>query len=116
MNTHEEWYVGIVQKMDADKGDMRWKNAKSWYPGNKLGDRYCKSEAEARKVLDYAYTLFNGTHCYNAKGERYETDEVARGVRVGTVFTKEDDIALSIVRHRIQKRVVTDWEIVEMEK
>ena len=114
--THEEWYVGALQKYQQD--DPEWKdryyNALLWYPGTRLGMRYVRTEEKAKQVLDYAYKLWNGEKFYNENGERYETQR-AGYLGVATVSTKEDDERMRIVKHIIKKRTVTEWEIVEEE-
>lgn len=112
--THEEWFVGFRQQYEEEKGKKNWRIAKHYYPGvTSAHDQYCRTEEEARKVLDCVYKKFNGVHVYNAKGERYETSEAAPGIGVSVVMTKEDDRAFRIVKHIIRKRTVTDWEVVE---
>ena len=82
---------------------------------NSLRDRYCKTEAEAKAVLNHAYKMWNGAKKYNEKGERYETSEAAPGIGVSLVCTKETDKEQEIVGHIIRKRIVTEWETVERE-
>ena len=114
MKTHEEYFVGVLKKYDADKGETRFYNARAWYPGvNSITDRYCKTLEEAKRVLAHAYKLWNGVKLYNEKGERYETTEAAPGIGVSLVCTKETDEDHRIVKHIIRRRVVTEWEVVE---
>lgn len=108
--THEEWMVGVKQKFDEDKDG--WTNAVMWYPTKKKWQRFVRTEEEAKKVLNYAYELWNGEKVYNEKGERYETS-YAGCIGITTVSTKKTDEDMRIVKHIIKKRVVTDWELVE---
>lgn len=113
---HEQYFVGVVQKFELEEfqKDGGYRNAMSWYPGRKsLATRYVKTLEEAKKVLDNAYKTWNGVHVYNEKGERYEISEAAPGIGVSLVCTKETDDRMRIVKHVIQKRLVTDWENVE---
>ena len=112
--THEEWFVGVQQKYWYEKGEHKWTNAVMWYPEHKRGQRYVRTKEEAEKVLDNAYKLWNGEHIYNEKGERYETHEAGM-IGVTTVNTRESDDDLRIVKHIIQKRIVTEWETIEEE-
>lgn len=110
----EEWLVQIMFKMEEAEG--KWSNARFYYPGVKFGgDRYCKSEPEAKRVLDHAYEKFNGVRMYNDKGERYEVDKAAPGINVTSVITPKDDDYMRIVKHRILMREVTDWEKVQID-
>lgn len=110
--THEEWLVLVKQNFRKDS-KKPWYCAKLWYPSCKgLNDFYCSSEKEARKVLDHAYELWNGTKVYDSNGKRYETSP-AGYLSVSVEHTKETDKDLMIVEHQIRKRIVSNWEIVE---
>lgn len=108
--THEEWLVQIQQRYWVEHGDTTWTNAYRFYADR---GQYAATETEAKRVLDHAYQIFNGKKIYNSKGERYETQsEGMIGIQI--VSTKESDRNLEIVNHRIQKRIVTEWEDVEI--
>ena len=109
--THEEYYVGVRQKYYADRGDMRYYNALGWYPGHKPGQRYVRTEDEARRVLNHAYELWNGEKVYDANGKRYET-HAAGALGVNVEHTRETDDRMKIVAHIIKKRTVTEWETI----
>ena len=111
MNTHEEWIVLVQQRCGEAEG--RWYNAKSWYPGTALGDRYCKTEAEARAVLANAYRKWNSKKVYNEDGKRTEMVDSVNGIGVSFVADKQMDHDMEIVRYKIRKRIVTDWETIE---
>ena len=112
VTTHEEYLVLVQFRSDAD--DNRWNNAKMWWPGVKnLHDRYCGTEEEAQAVLANAYKVWNGKKHYDAEGKRYTPQDLGGGLGATLVHTKESDHDLEIVRHRIKKRLVTDWELVE---
>lgn len=112
--THEEYFVGVRMRYEKDEMERKgtWSNALMWYPGRKGNARYVTTEAEARKVLAYAYKLWNGEKAYNEKGERYETSACG-GIGITTVSTKKTDEDMQIVAHIIRKRTVTDWEEVK---
>lgn len=112
VNTHEEWMVAVKQNCDVRRGEDRWWNAVMWYPKSKSGQRYVRTEEEARSVLNYAYERWNGEKIYNEKGERYETSYDG-GIGITLVSTKETDEDMRIVKHKIKKRIVTEWEVVE---
>ena len=108
MKTHEEWIVLVKHRVDDG-----WWNARMWYPGVKnFKDQYCKSEDEAKAVLNHAYKLWNGKKTYNSKGERYETQKCGM-IGVDLVCTKDEDKRLELVEYKIRKRTVTEWETVE---
>lgn len=111
--THEEWFVGVKQKWEVERGETRWTNACIWYNGSD-NKRYVGSEEEARAVLENAYRHWNGDKTYNEKGERYTTHE-AGCIGIATVHTKETDDDMVIVEHIIKKRTVTEWETIEKE-
>ena len=113
--THEQYFVGVLKKYEADEGETKYYNALCWYPKRTGGARYVTTLDEAKAVLDNAYKLWNRTHTYNSKGERYETSEAAPGIGVSLVCTPETDERHRIVKHIIKKRIVTEWEIVEEE-
>ena len=108
--THEEWLVQIQQRYWVEHGETTWRNAYGYYADR---GRYASSKEEAKRVLDHAYQIFNGKKIYNSKGERYETHKAGM-IGISTVSTKETDRNLEIVNHRIQKRIVTEWEEVEI--
>ena len=110
--THEEWFVGVRVQYRVESGDNAYLNAYCWYPGYKPGDRYVRTEDEARRVLDYAYRLRNGERFYDADGKRYE-HHAAGTLGIGVECTRETDAALKIVGHIIKKRIVTEWEVVD---
>ena len=89
-----------------------WTNALGWVKGTKLGQRYVKTKAEAVKVLNNAYQMWNGEKVYDSNGKRYETTQ-AGCIGVTTEHTRKTDHDLENVEHIIKKRVVTDWETVE---
>ena len=109
---HEEYPVQIMIRYEEKDG--RWTNAVRYDPiyNSKAGQRYVKTEAEAKAVLDRAYQMRNGKKFYNENGERITTQSAGM-IGVSMVHTKESDKAHEIVKHRIRKRLVTDWEIVE---
>lgn len=113
--THEEWFVGVRFKYEADemKEEGKWKNAIMWYPPLE-GKRYASTKEEAHRILDYVYRMWNGEKAYNEKGERYETNSCG-GIGITTVSTKKTDDNLRIVSHILRKRRVTDWEVIEEE-
>lgn len=111
-DTHEEWIV-LVQ-MRCDEQEDRWLNARMWYPGvTKFNDRYSKTEQEARNVLDFAYKKWNGKKFYDADGKRRELVDSCGGLGVELVCDSATDHRMEIVRHKIRKRIVTDWETVD---
>lgn len=105
MGKHEEWLVQVQKRFSGDK----WWNAKSWYPGTKLGDRYCATEAEAKMVLNHALRVWNGKKQYGADGKRYERQDEF----VTVACDRRTDRDQEIVKWRIRKRIVTDWEMVD---
>ena len=108
MKTHEEWLVLVQQRWDAKEG--RWRNARMWYPGRKdVNDRYCESEEEAKAVLANAFRKWNGTKRYDENGKRVQRVDEWTSV----VSDRETDAGMEIVKHKIKKRIVTDWETVE---
>ena len=115
MEMHEQYFVGVIQKFNQEKYEAagKYHNAICWYPARKGVAMYVRTPDEAKKVLDHAYKKWNGVHIYNEKGERYETQEAAPGIGVTMVCTKKLDDDMRIVKHIIQKRLVTDWETVE---
>lgn len=116
MKTHEEYYVGVMKRFEYERNGLKaqYYNARMWYPGvTRINDRYCKTEEEAKAVLNYAYKMWNGVKKYNENGERYETSEAAPGIGVSLVCTKETDRDQEIIGHVIRKRTVTEWETVE---
>lgn len=117
MKTHEQYFVGVIKKYQQKEyeADGKYYNAICWYPARKGNARYVGTLEEAKKVLDHAYKMWNGVHVYNEKGERYETNEAAPGIGVTMVLTKELDDRQRIVKHVIQKRLVTDWETIDWE-
>lgn len=109
MNTHEEWVVLVQQRYNVDEN--RWMNARMWYPGvNSISDRYCKTEQEAKAVLANAYRKWNGLKHYGADGKRVERVDEWSCI----VCDKNTDANMEIVKHKIRKRIVTDWETVEV--
>ena len=107
--THEQWLVTVKQRWNDN-----WFNAIRWYPGNTMAKRYAKSEEEAKAVLDYAYKLWNGKKSYDKDGKRYETSEIGTsGLGMSVEHTRDTDHDMEIVAHRIEKRIVTNWETVE---
>ena len=107
---HEQWDVLIQRKYD--KTD--WHHAKPYY-SDLLRDWYCESYEEAKTVLDYVLLKFNGIKLYNENGERNDTKQAGNGVGVTIVNTRKTDNPFMIVRYRIRKRFVSDWEEVEIE-
>lgn len=107
---HEEYLVQIMIRYEEKDG--RWTNAVRYDPNSKAGQRYVKTEAEAKAVLDRAYQMRNGAKVYDSNGERITTHSAGM-IGVNMVHTKESDKAHEIVKHRIRKRLVTDWELVE---
>lgn len=114
--THEEWFVGVRFKYEADEMKRRgkWSNAIQWYPSAMSGQRYATSKEQAKKILEWAYRHWNGEKTYNEKGERYETNACG-GIGITMVSTKKTDDDLRIVSHILRKRRVTDWEVIEEE-
>ena len=108
VKTHEQWEVAVQKKCFGNE----WCNAVMWYSKAKAGQRYVKTEAEAREVLNEAYELWNGKKFYNENGERYETQQVGL-IGISTVHTRKTDEEHMITKHRLRKRIVTEWEIVE---
>lgn len=111
----EQWFAGVIQQHDYDKGVRTYRNVCMWDNDRKPGNRYYPTREAAQKALDHAYWLWNRVHVYNSKGERYETTEAAPGIGVSLVCTPETDGWMRIVKHIIQKRYVTEWDTVEEE-
>lgn len=109
--THEQYYVGVIQKYEADKEEPKYYNALCWYPKRTGGARYVTTLDEAKAVLEHAYKLWNKKHTYNSKGERYERIDEWTSIQC----TPETDERHRIVKHIIKKRIVTEWEVVEEE-
>ena len=109
---HEEYLVQVMHRYSVKEG--HWSNAIRYMPDNKINQRYAESEEQAKAVLDNAYKKWNGQKVYDANGER-RTTQAAGMIGVGVVHTKETDKDLEIVKHRIRKRLVSDWELVEEE-
>ena len=111
-NTHEEWIV-LVQ-MRCQEKENKWWNARMWYPWvTNANDRYCKTRQEAFNVLDHAYKKWNGSRVYDINGKRHEQMDIGGGFGATLVSDKKMDHDMEIVRHKIRKRIVTDWETVE---
>lgn len=111
---HEQYYVGVIKRFEVENGDPNYYNALMWYPTRKPGARYVKTIEEAKRVLNYAYKLWNGTKVYDSDGKRIETSEIGNsGLGISIVSTKDDDRRQEIVKHIIQKRMVSDWDTVE---
>jgi hypothetical protein len=109
---HEQYHVQIMHRHDEKEG--RWLNAIADYYPHKPFQKYVATLEEAKKVLDCAYEYWNGHKVYDSNGER-RTTQAAGMIGVSMVHTKETDKDLEIVKHRIRKRMVTDWELVEEE-
>lgn len=112
MKEHTQYFVGVLKRYEAEKGETRYYNALMWYPNRKAGARYVTTEEEARKVLEYAYQLWNGTKTYDSNGKRYEHSKVGM-IGVSIESTRKSDRDHEIVSHVIQRRTVTEWEEVE---
>lgn len=106
--THEEWLVLVKQRFDDC-----WTNAKMWYPGTRMRDRYCATEAEAHRVLNYAYKKWNGKKIYDDDGKRREESNAGGSIRITVVCNRDTDHDMEIIAHVIRKRIVTEWETTE---
>lgn len=113
MDMHEQWFAGVIQRYEQEKGTTAYRNVTMWDNNRKPGQRYYPTKEAAQKALNHAYQLWNKKHIYNSKGERYEVQEAAPGIGISTVHTKETDRDMEIVKHIIQKRYVTKWETEE---
>ena len=114
--TIDQYFVGVLQKYDLDKGENRYYNAIVWYPSRKPGQRYVNTIEDAQKVLKHAYKQWNSPHRYNSEGRRYETSEAAPGIGISLVCTPETDNNHRIVKHIIKHRTVTEWDVIEEEE
>ena len=113
MKMREQWYVAVMQNRDEKEGNGRYYNVCMWDRNRKPGARYYKTREDAQKALDNAYKILNGKKQYDANGRREELVDCVNGLGISLVADKRIDDDLRIVKHIIQKRMVTDWETIE---
>ena len=111
----EQWFAGVLQKYEADKGTTNYRNVIMWDNNRKPGNRYYPTRKDAEKALAHAYEIWNGVKQYRADGTREKLVDAVNGIGVSMVIDRRTDESMRIVKHIIQKRMVTEWETVEEE-
>ncbi len=110
--TYTQFYATFQDGYCVEKGE--WHNVCQYMNG--LGKRYYRKEADAKADIVRLIKQRNRDFTYNADGKREQFTDSTNGLGVSMKLDKKMDDLFRVLRWKLQRREVTEWEEVEAQE